>query len=247
MSRPVAAPSNASSTDHAFASLDRDGYVVIEGIGSQDAAESFVRGIGELIPQYSGSLTHHVTYRPGHDHLAYSQSTNTILAHTEAPGWEPSPAYLALYCHRQARCGGGHTDLLDIRAVLERVDDAELALLTQHEMHFPGPLGGTTTRMIAGDGDRTVVRFSYNLLTSADYDPVLAADIDVARLPLGEAGRALARRVSDLFSELRTSVLIPDGALLIWDNQRMLHARSAYTDRARHLTRFWCTDRRRSA
>ncbi len=39
---------------------------------------------------------------------------------------------------------------------------------------------------------------------------------------------------------------IADGALLIWDNQRMLHARSEYADRSRHLTRFWCGDWRRA-
>jgi hypothetical protein len=92
----------------------------------------------------------------------------------------------------------------------------------------------------------TIARFSYNLLTTSDYDPALGAEVDVRRLPLGEAGRRLAHRVSDLFGELSTSVLIPDGALLIWDNQRMLHARSEYADRSRHLTRFWSTDWRRA-
>jgi alpha-ketoglutarate-dependent taurine dioxygenase len=65
-------------------------------------------------------------------------------------------------------------------------------------------------------------------------------------LPLGEAVCRLAHRVSDLFHELRTSVLIPDGSLLIWDNQRMLHGRSEYLDRSRHLTRFLSTDWRRA-
>jgi hypothetical protein len=92
----------------------------------------------------------------------------------------------------------------------------------------------------------TVARFSYNLLTTSVFDPNLDADVDASVLPLGEPGRRLAHRVSELFRELHTSVLIPDGALLIWDNQRMLHARSEYADRARHLTRFWSGDRRRA-
>ena len=81
----------------------------------------------------------------------------------------------------------------------------------------------------------TVARFSSELLTAAGSDAAL-----------GEAGRQLAHRVSDLFREMRTGVLIPDGALLIWDNQRMLHAQSEHTDRARHLTRFFVGDGRRS-
>jgi hypothetical protein len=203
--------------------------------------------VGELIPQYNGRLTHEVTYRPGNDHKSYSQSANTILAHTEAPGWHPTPAYLALFCHRQARCGGGHTDLLDVRKLAGALDIDELALMIEADLHFPGPDGGVRSAMLSTDvTGRTVTRFSYNLLTTSDYDPALGADVDHSRLPLGEAGRRLAHRVSDLFRELRTSVLIPDGSLLIWDNQRMLHARSDYADRSRHLTRFWSTDWRRA-
>ena len=244
--RPAGSVSNALS--HANQRrLDQWGYVVVPDVGNLAAAEELVRSVGELIPQYHGRLTHDVTYRPGNDHRAYSQSANTILAHTEAPGWHPSPAYLALFCHRQARCGGGHTDLLDVRKLVGALDADELALMTDAELHFPGPDEGVRSAMLSTDaaGD-TVARFSYNLLTTSDYDPTLDAEVDHRQLPLGEAGRRLAHRVSDLFRELRTSVLIPDGSLLIWDNQRMLHARSEYADRSRHLTRFWSTDWRRA-
>jgi alpha-ketoglutarate-dependent taurine dioxygenase len=37
-------------------------------------------------------------------------------------------------------------------------------------------------------------------------------------------------------------VLIPEGAILLWDNQRMLHARSAYRDLRRRLTRYWLAE-----
>ena len=93
--------------------LDQWGYVLVEGVESSTAAEELVRSVGDLIPQYNGLLTHEVTYRPGSKDR--SQSANVTSARTEAPGRHPSPAYLALFCHRQARCGGGHTDLLDIR------------------------------------------------------------------------------------------------------------------------------------
>ena len=69
-----------------------------------------------------------------------------------------------------------------------------------------------------------------------------AADDD----PLGEAGRRLAHRINDVFREVRTRVVIPDGSLLIWDNQRMLHARPERHDRTCRLTEFWSTDWRRA-
>jgi len=241
------APLNASPNTLRHAArrrLDQWGYVLVEDVESLTAAEELVRSVGELIPQYNGLLTHEVTYRPGKKDR--SQSVNVTSARTEAPGRHPSPAYLALFCHGQARCGGGHTDLLDVRKLVGALDADELALMTDAELHFPGPDGGVRTTMLSTDaGGNTVTRFSYNLLTTSDYDPTLGADVDPSGLPLGEAGRGLAHRVSDLFRELRTRVLVPDGSLLIWDNQRMLHARSEYHDRSRHLTRFWSTDWRR--
>jgi hypothetical protein len=247
LSIPIEVSRTALPVPAALKTLDRDGYVVIPHLVNQAAAEEYVRQIGDLIPQYNGSVVHQVTYRPGNDGRAYSQSTNSILAHTEAPGWNPSPAYLALFCHRQAQCGGGHTDMLDYSIVMDALGPDERAMLTDRPIFFPGPDGGLTTTMLSTDDTgRTVLRFSYNLLTYADYDPTLDVEVDPARLPLGAVGRALAAKVSDLFLALRTRVLIPENALLIWDNQRMLHARSQYRDKARHLTRFWCADRRRA-
>src|SRR5262245_52069643 len=112
------------------AALDEHGYALVRDVGSQPAAAAQLGLVGDLVPQYENTITHEVTYRPGHEGRAYSQSVNTILAHTEAPGWDPSPAYLALFCHRQARCGGGHTDLLDTEALLPQLAEDERRLLT---------------------------------------------------------------------------------------------------------------------
>ena len=223
--------------------VERDGYAVVLDLGGQRFAVQLLQELGVLLPQYKGALEHDVTYRPGFDDKSYSQSTNTILAHTEAPGWSPSPRYLALYCHRQAQCGGGHTDLLDGRRLVELLDADDIRLLTGSEVLFPGPDGVVRTPMLAGANGRTVLRFSYNLLTSGDYDPPLDLEPTAKQLPLGQAGADLAVKVSTLFAEHRTQVLIPDGALFIWDNQRMLHARSEYADRDRHLVRYWIADR----
>jgi hypothetical protein len=241
-SPPDASPNTLSHT--ARRRLDQWGYVLVEDVESSTAAEELIRSVGDLIPQYNGLLTHEMTYRPGNKHRP--QSANENSARTEAPGWHPSPAYLALFCHRQARRGGSRCDLLDLRKLVGALDADELALMTDAELHFPGPDGGVRTTMLSTDAaGNTVTRFSYNLLTTADDDPTVGAGVDPSRLPLGEAGRRLAHRISELFRELRTSVLVPDGSLLIWDNQRMLHARSDNDDRWRRLTGFWSTDWRR--
>ncbi|MFD9857693.1 TauD/TfdA family dioxygenase [Streptomyces alboflavus] len=221
--------------------LEADGHTVVHGLSGQRHAIELLQDIGRFVPQYTGTVEHEVVHRPGNDGRAYSQSRNTIRAHTEAPGWDPSPRHLALYCHRQARCGGGHTDLLDGRLLEKLLGPAEHALLTGPRLAFPGPGDGTVTvpMLYEEATGRPVLRFSYNLLTAADYDAALDAAPDPELLPLGLAGAALARRVGELFDQYRTRILVPDGCLLIWDNQRMLHARSAYEDAERHLTRYW--------
>ncbi|GAA1566338.1 hypothetical protein GCM10009827_105010 [Dactylosporangium maewongense] len=234
----------------ASAALAADGFAVLGPVDGVEHATALLGRLGVLVGQYDGNLTHEVTYRPGNEGRAYSQSVNTIRAHTEAPGWRPSPKYLALYCHRQARCGGGDTDLLDVETLLPRLTDAERTLLTGAELDFPGPAhatggaGPVRGPMLSGRASEPrVLRFSYNLLTTGEYDPPLDSRPGPARLPLGAAGAVLAARVSELFAEHRLSVLIPEHAVLVWDNRRMLHARSRYTDTQRHLTHFFLNER----
>jgi hypothetical protein len=192
--------------------LDQWGYVVVPDVGEVKAAAQLVRSLGDVIAQ-RGGVEHDVT-----------------LPHTAASGRVVSPAYVAVHGRHQHLRGGGRIRLLDVRRLIAALDEDELALMTDVDLHFPGPAGGIHTTMLSTDasGD-TVTRFNHDLLTNAN--------------PLGEAGRRLANRVGDLFRELSVSVRIPDGALLIWDNQRMLHAMS---DRSSQLTRFWTEDRRRA-
>src|SRR4051794_34957938 len=121
--------------------LDEHGYAIIHDVGGQSSAAELLRRVGELVPQYHDTITHEVTYRPGHEGRAYSQSVNTILAHPEPRGWDPSPSFLPLFCHRQARCGGGHPDLFDVEALLPRLSADEHRLLTDEPVEFAGPGG----------------------------------------------------------------------------------------------------------
>lgn len=219
--------------------LDDSGYSLVVGLGGQSNAISLMQSLGNFIKQYNGAVEHDVTYKPGFDDKAYSQSINSIHAHTEAPGWNPGPRFLALYCKQQARCGGGYTDLLDYEDVIAELDADELTLMEFESIYFPGPEGGIETPMLGFVNGRRVLRFSYNLLVSGEYDPIINKGVDGDKLPLGLAGVSLARKVTQLFERQRSSILIPDDGLLIWDNKRMLHARAEYTDKKRHLIRYW--------
>ncbi|BBB01899.1 hypothetical protein RVR_9528 [Actinacidiphila reveromycinica] len=219
-------------------------------MGSREDAEGLLGRLGRILPQYDGRTSHEIEATPGFEGLLHSKSSREIYVHTEAPGWDPVPQYLALYCHAQARCGGGHTTICDGRKFLADLGDRERALMFDVELEFPGAYGKqgkdgeaewtVRTPMVSRDASGSeVIRFSYTHLTFGDYTPDLGREVSVDRLPLGREGIDLAAHGTRFFTDNHLPVLIPDHALLIWDNRRMFHGRSAYTDRRRHLTRFF--------
>lgn len=232
--------------------LEEQGYTLLYGIRTDHGAAYTLGRFGGLVPQYDGALRYQVKATPGFEGHRYSKSANTIAVHTEAPGWDPPPRYLALHCRVQAGCGSGHTELADAGAFVATLDDAARAALYSEPIDWVGRNmsggGGMGVRRPVVErmaGGREVVRFSYNLLTSGLYDPPLDAEVAPENLPLGGLGLELAQRAEAFFREQKVSVLIPEDSILVWDNQRMLHARSAYADTRRHLTRYWIAENRR--
>lgn len=226
--------------------LAEQGWTLLDGVRTDEEAAAALAEIGHTMPQYDGALRYQVKAAPGFEDRRYSKSTNTISVHTEAPGWSPPPRYLSLHCRVQARCGSGHTQLADAHAFVDSLPDAEHRLVHETPVDWLGHnIGGTGTQGVSRPvvertvSGRRIVRFSYNLLTAGHYDPPVDADVRPEQLPLGAAGRELAQRAEAFFREELTSVLIPENSVLVWDNQRMLHARSSYTDARRHLTRYW--------
>ena len=231
--------------------LTENGYALIDGISDDLAAAEALQHFGTLVPQYDGELRYQVKAVPGYEDRRYSKSVNTILVHTEAPGWNPPPRYLALHCRTQATCGSGHTELADATRFLDRLDEDDRAAVRSQEVDWLGSntsgVGGEGVRrpiVERGADGREIIRFSYNLLTAGHYDPPVDAQVNAEDLPLGKAGIRLAEEAADFFRNEKVSVLIPEDSILIWDNQRMLHARSEYRDARRHLTRYWLDEPR---
>ena len=237
----------ASNSAGLMAEVSQHGYVLIDHVAEVHDAEEILQRLGEIVPQYDGRKSHEIRATPGYEGMIHSKTMSDIYVHTEAPGWDPVPRYLALYSHAQARCGGGHTTLCDGLRLLEDLSEDEKRLVYKTKIDFPGPYGQarkpawTIRESIASqtsDGD-LILRFSYTHLTFGDYTPPAGKQVASEALPLGKAGVALASHATRFFEENHLPILIPDKGLLIWDNWRMLHGRSAYTDKRRHLTRYF--------
>lgn len=225
--------------------LEGDGWTVFEQVGGRDGAEAILAGLGEVAPQYGGRLRHEVRYRPGFDDIQYSQSANAITPHTEAPGLDPPPRYLALHCHRQARCGGGHTVLADGLAFLAELPAPLRAEAGRRPIRFDlaggEALDGAEpvqAPVLAPAADGTpILRYSYNVMRDGAFEGPARKRDDLDGLD--SFRRELCLRGREFCASRGAHVLVPDGGLLVFDNWRMVHARSAYSDRARHLTRYW--------
>lgn len=237
--------SDCATLDEAVTVLGSQGWVVL-------APQLLVKGVrrallhfGEIAPQYDGKETWEVMVRPGFESLPYSQSSNGIGAHTEAPVFAMPPKYLALHCLRQAKCGGGHTMLADGLDFCERTGMVETC--TRTEVNFVATVKpGTTQRqsllspLLSAAADGPIFRFSYNLFKYGDVNPSEDAIVSPdAALNQNSDLVLLTELAEKYFDEHGAAVLVPEGSMLIWNNHRMMHSRSRFEDKARHLTRYW--------
>lgn len=218
--------------------LERDGWLLLPRLGGQAAAEAVLAGLGRLMPQDRGEFRYDVQSTTEAAGLSSSKSANALNPHTEASYYPSPPRWVALWCRHAARCGGGQTLLAEGQRILDGLDEADRDFATCHRLAF-----GDASRPAAVDatvfspGPPPVFRFSYNLLRHGCYDPPQAR-ITGAPAP-ASARETFAEHVANSFAALARPVLLPDDGLLVFDNHRMLHSRTAYSDTARHLIRYW--------
>ena len=239
------AASACDTADRARELLAQQGWVVVPQHLLKDGPRVLLGHFGHIVPQYNGQETWEVMVKPGFETVPYSQSSNGIGAHTEVPVGDPPPKYLALHCHRQARCGGGYTMLADgvrfceLHGGVERYSAREVEFIATPT---PGSELRRTLRvpMLSRKGNSVIFRFSYNQFRYGDVNPsedaIIAPDTALNRDPELVKLTDLAEL---FFEDEGVALLVPEGAMLIWDNHRMMHSRTQFEDKSRHLTRYW--------
>ena len=226
--------------------LGSAGYALVEGPLDPQGAAAVLADVGDLIPQTTGQLAYDIQAHAGFEQVRDTRSPHTLRPHTEAPGQDLPPRYLALHCRVQATCGGGQTLLADARHFLATLDEDLRHLARSRPVYWPSyqeqpGAAGVRKPVVDRTAAGTVIRMSSTLLATGNYSEALDAP-DAASPPLGPGGLALAEHVVDFVRTRGISVLIPENALLIWDNHRMFHARTGFSDTRRRLTRYWLAD-----
>lgn len=229
--------------------LANQGSVIVTDVAPAAVAERLLGELGGLLEQYRGTIRHEVRARPGFDALQYSQSRNGITPHTEAPGLPTPPRYLALHCHRQARCGGGQTLLADGYGMIDSLGRELAGEVRRRPIRFDQVTGSGTSdsEAVAAPIFTTataqtpaILRYSYNVLRDNSLDAPIHDDaLALDGIEIDPFNAEMCRRGVAYMRDQGFGALPGDGSLLIFDNWRMIHARDSYEDPERHLTRYW--------
>jgi alpha-ketoglutarate-dependent taurine dioxygenase len=193
----------------------------------------YLKGLTRLglpAPQYGGALVRDVRPDPAIcDDVVSAANMAELTPHTEwyeFPG--PPPRYVALWCVQPAAGPGGETTLADGYALLDQFTTAE------HELLMSNVCRWRSRPTLAREG-----------VTQVAHHPILETHagemlLRFSTLDLNADDDLSARYVTcgrEFFETTKIAVKIERGAILIWDNWRMLHARNAFSDPRRHLRR----------
>ncbi len=214
--------------------LQQNGYVNFVDLPDDFPHLDFVQRFGALVPQYDGQFVWSVKAEPGFENVYHSLNTKPLLPHTECYEFESRPPrYIALWCVTAPSCEGGQTILADSYAFLSSLKQAEREPLFSLVCKFsstPGlqqsNLGSVAYHPICERSEKTekiIFRYSFSCLD--DGGNQFIADI--------------RQRVLDFFEKTSVAISYKKNSLVIWDNWRLLHARTGFKDSSRHLKRVW--------
>jgi hypothetical protein len=216
------------------ADLQRDGFAFLTGLPVGFDHLAFLERFGNLRPQYGGATVMSIRDKAGGANVYHSMSRQELYPHTEAYEYgEAPPRYLALWCKQPPACGGGVTFLSDFETFFQGLNPDQRAWITTRRYTFtstPGLIADGLGKepvahsivSTADDGHR-IARFSCTCLNSGGD-----AELD-----------ALVKQYVAYDETHRRSFSWSIDDLLIWDNHRYTHARSAFVDSSRELLRVW--------
>lgn len=225
--------------------LSTNGFTLITHVPSQASAKCILEEFGDLIPQYNGLLEYDVKAESGFENFQYTKSTNYISPHTEAPDYSIPPKFLALYCINQAKCGGGKTSICDTKKLqIYLTDEERNYLLTQEHEFIGGNIGPkdeikNSFTSVCLDIKNSILRFSYNYFTDNNVHGRLENTIEYSSDLFDLKRKSIAQSILNFFNNESLAILIPEKSILIWNNHQLLHGRSTYSDKSRHLIRYW--------
>jgi gamma-butyrobetaine dioxygenase len=201
------------------------GVAVLHGVPAEPRMVLTVAGTLGYVRETNYGRLFDVRVEPSPDNLAYT--SREILPHTDNPYRDPVPTIQLLHCLRDA-ASGGDTLLIDgfaAAAMLREEDPAAFALLTATPWPFAYTDAGTELSacqpLIGTDARGRIREVRFN---NRSMQPLRGpAEQVAAAYNAYMAWARLLRR-----PELAVRTRLAPGDCLIFDNTRILHARTAF-------------------
>jgi alpha-ketoglutarate-dependent taurine dioxygenase len=187
--------------------------------------------------------------KPGEGFATHSELDTEAKYHTDTTFYPNPERYFILYSVRAARCGGGVSKLRASKHIinyLQKTDEGKRALQVLRALRVPFRIPSVFTD--SGDASEKVYTFSRIL---DDQDKVRWRDDTVKRGLTEQPSFAhpdINRSIEEFEKALdeapeEVRLTLDDDSLMLVDNHRALHARTAFQDRVRHLLRIRFHDR----
>ena len=207
------------------------GYCVIQNTPTErDSLKAMARRFGYLRETNFGEIFN-VETKPNPSDIAYTDAA--LASHTDNPYRDPVPGVQFLHCLRN-EVSGGLSTLVDGMAIAERLheespDQAKVLEEVNVRFRYEGPSAILEHHGPLIERDHQGIIRHIRLSSRLDYVPAL----DTQTLSLFYAGRRRLHEMSNS-NEFQISFPFQPGTLLMMDNYRLLHGRTAFNGKQGH-------------
>ena len=174
------------------------------------------------VPEHGGRIVQNIVPTSTEANLQTSTSSRSnLMFHTETAFHPFRPRYLLLLCLRGDP--SAHTTLVSVHELMDQLPDDVVEVM--FEPRFRTAIDASFL------GDRTnELGPARALITGTRDEPTFIFDADLTVGTDSDAEDVLVR-VRDLIEEIKTSVVLEPGDLLVIDNNVAVHGRSPFTAR----------------
>jgi alpha-ketoglutarate-dependent taurine dioxygenase len=174
------------------------------------------------VPEHGGRIVQNIVpTQTDADRQTSTSSRSNLMFHTETAFHPFRPRYLLLLCLRGDP--SAHTTLVSIHELMDRLPDHVVDVM--FEARFRTAVDASFL-----DGRTNELGAARPLITGTRSEPTFVFDADLTVGIDSEAEDVLVR-LRDLIEEIKTSVVLEPGDLLVVDNNIAVHGRSPFAAR----------------
>lgn len=157
-----------------------------------------------------------------------SHTADHFDMHTDCSFEDPPPRYMALYVMQEDRCGGGYSTLIDTEALNRYLSRQSFVTL----------LKSVFTVRVPPEFYKGTATIRTNIVTAEEKLWKYRSDV-IVREDCSEDQLNALNELDSLLQNpcLILTTMLPTGSILLLDNMRWFHGRSAIRDRGRWLKR----------